>query len=212
MRGVDYRAKPLISPRKFFLPKEAYSSLEGILIPYNKIQVRIRQMSSQIADDYKEKDLYALTVLNGAIPFFTDLLFHEQMALPFDYGCVKIKSYQGTQSSSLSLGEFDLAEVKGKDVLIVDDILDTGKTLSALVAALGTAPKSVNIAVLLDKSEKREIAVHAEYVGFIIPNSFVVGYGMDYENQFRYLHSISVLKEDAYTTNQKNRIASSQKV
>ncbi|MBI4257468.1 MAG: hypoxanthine phosphoribosyltransferase [Thaumarchaeota archaeon] len=201
----DVTKRQLLPSRQFTLPKEAYDCLEGILIPPKELRARIREMSLDIMRDYADKDLYALAILKGAIPFFTDLLFNSEMILQFDYGCRESSSYHGTQSGDLQMGQFNVEEVSGKDVLIVEDILDTGKTLLGHLAALGDKPRSVKIAVLLEKRllDKQgnliQKPVAADYVGFTIPNLFVVGYGLDYNNKYRYLQSIGVLKKEYYS-------------
>lgn len=172
--------------------------MEGILISHITIQERIRAMCGQIAEDYKDKDLYALVVLKGAIPFFTELLFNSNMTLPFEYGPIKVSSYEGTKSKTLRVEQFDFNDVTGKDVLLVEDILDTGNTLSHLLQPLQQSASSVRTAVLLDKPERREKPINADYIGFTIPNVFVVGYGMDFNNRFRYLQHIGVLKKSMY--------------
>lgn len=181
--------------RRYTLPG-AYDALEGVLIPYIELHHRIKEMGEEIVKDFTGKNMYALAVLKGAIPFFTDLLFGENMTLPFEYGCVQIQSYNGQQSGTLRMNNINLDTIVGKDVLIVEDILDTGKTLTHLLHSLGDRPKSVKVAVLLDKPSRRVNSVTADYVGFTIADHFVVGYGMDYNGNFRYLQSIGVLKKE----------------
>ena len=196
--GKDLTDRTLKSPEDFKLSKFSRDSLEGILIPKSEIKKRVSLLSDRIAEDYAGKNFYAMCVLTGSVPFFKDLLFNKNMTVPFEYGCIRISSYVDTSSGELRYENFDLNEIRGKNVLIVEDILDTGHTLAKLVSLLQGAPKSLQIAVLLDKPSRREVKMEADYVGFTIPNKFVVGYGLDYNNQYRYLQHIGVLKKEMY--------------
>ena len=201
MNGVDYQGRELLSPHKFFLPREAATSLEGILIPQQKILRRVREMSKAIAEDYSNKELYVLGILSGAVPFYGDLLYDDYMSLPFMSKFVPAESYAGTTSRKLRAGALtpeDLKRMKKRDVLVLDDILDTGQTLQHYVHLVTPYAHSVKVAVLLDKPEGRKVPLNADYVGFVISNIFVVGYGLDYNQRFRYLKHIGVLKEEVY--------------
>lgn len=198
MKGVDCQRRELLSPHKFFLPREAVTSLEGILIPQYRILRRVREMSKSLAEEYRDKELYIIGILNGAIPFYGDLLYDDSMDLSFESTFVSASSYKGTTSSQLRVGKLNLKKLRQKDVLILDDILDTGQTLQHYVHLVTPYARSVKVAVLLDKPLGRKVPLEADYVGFVIPNVFVVGYGLDYKERFRYLKHIAILKQEVY--------------
>lgn len=165
-------------------------------IIYNEeeIQKRIKEMAEEIDNDYKGKSVISIFVLRGAIYFAVDLT--KKMKTPIELDFVRTSSYVGTESTGKINLDLDVKEeLKDKDVLIIEDIIDTGYTLKFLKEhILAKKPKSVKIAVLADKEERREVDVKVDYVGFKIPNKYIVGYGFDYNNTCRNLPYIGSMK------------------
>lgn len=169
--------------------------LECVLLDEEQIKKRIKELGRDITEDYKNKDLLMIGVLKGAIVFFSDLIRAIDLPLTVDF--IAVSSYgSSTKSSGIVRILKDLDEpVDGKDVLIVEDIIDTGLTLHYLVDNIITRnPNSVKICCLLDKPDRRLTEVDVDYIGFAIPDEFVVGYGLDYNERYRNLPNISVLK------------------
>jgi len=165
------------------------------LLSQAKIQARVRQLGRDITQHYRGKRPLFLGVMNGALFFLADLL--RATDLETEISCIRLASYRGTQSSGLLRGLDTLeGSFKGCHVLIVDDILDTGRTLDALqrrLKKLGAA--DVKICVLLEKRRKAKRVVKAHWTGFKIVDKFVVGYGLDYEGRYRGLKQIKILDE-----------------
>jgi hypoxanthine phosphoribosyltransferase len=152
-------------------------------------------MAGKITDDYKDKDVLALGVLKGACIFFSDLM--RMIDLPMAVDFIIASSYVKSESSGDVQIHYDVREtIEGKDVLIVEDIVDTGFTVKYLVDMIADkSPRSLKVCALLDKKDRRRVEVPLDYVGFEIPNLFVVGYGMDYENKFRNLPDIKIIEK-----------------
>ena len=165
-----------------------------ILIPRSRIQRRIREMSKQIRRDFPNEPLHLVGVLKGAVFFLSDLARGIPGEVSFDF--IAVSSYgKNTRTSGQVKLTKDLdASIEGKTVIVVEDILDTGMTLQYLLRVFEQRkPKRLRVAVLLDKPERRIAAVHADYVGFTIPNEFVVGFGLDYAERYRNLPGVGVL-------------------
>jgi len=173
---------------------------ERILITADQIQERIRELASEIERDYPDGPLYLVSVLKGAFMFVADLaraITHPAVRIEFmaisTYGHLKTSSGQVKVTRDLDVN------IEGHDVLIVEDIIDSGVTLSYLARLLEQRkPRSLAIATLLDKPERRVQPVEVKYVGFQIPDEFVVGYGLDYDERFRNLRSVSTLAPHVY--------------
>lgn len=164
------------------------------LISGSRIQKKIREMARKIRRDFPEEPLHLVGVLKGAVFFLSDLARQIRGEVSFDF--IAVSSYgKETQSSGQVKLTRDLdANIEGKTVIVVEDILDTGLTLQYLLRVFEQRkPKRLRVAVLLDKHERRIAAVRADYVGFKIPNEFVVGYGLDYDERYRNLPHVSVL-------------------
>ena len=165
-----------------------------VLISRSKLQRRIDEIARQIRQDFKDEPLHLVGVLKGAVFFLSDLARRIPGEVSFDF--IAVSSYgKGTHSSGQVRMIKDLdASIEGRTVILVEDILDTGMTLQYLLRIFQQRkPKHLRIAALLDKPERRIAAVHADYVGFTIPNEFVIGYGLDYAERYRNLPYVGVL-------------------
>ena len=166
-----------------------------VLITAQRIQARIRALANQIRKYFRGERLHLVSVLKGGVFFLTDLARHIPGEVSFDF--IAVSSYgQNTHSSGQVRLTRDLdSSIEGRTVIVVEDILDTGMTLQYLLRLFQQRkPKHLRVAVLLDKPERRIAAVHADYVGFTIPNEFVVGYGLDYSERYRNLPYVGVLQ------------------
>jgi hypoxanthine phosphoribosyltransferase len=169
-----------------------------ILIPGSRIQRRIQALARQIRDDFPDEPLHLVSVLKGGVFFLTDLARSISGEVSFDF--IAVSSYgQNTRSSGQVRLTRDLdSSIEGKVVIVVEDILDTGMTLQYLLRLFEQRkPKHLRVAVLLDKPDRRVAPVRADYVGFSIPNEFVVGYGLDYSERYRNLPYVGVLSLDS---------------
>ncbi len=176
------------------------SGLREVLFTQEAIQAKVREMGDEIVRDYAGRRVLMVGILNGCFPFIADLVRTMNTHLEVDF--MSVSSYGGgTQSSGVVRILKDLNEnITGRDVLLVEDIIDSGLTASYLLDNLNTRhPASVEICALLDKREARMEEVPVKYVGFECPNEFVVGYGLDYLGIYRNLPYIGVLKEEVYT-------------
>ncbi len=165
-----------------------------VLLSRSMVQNRIGSLAREIRADFQDEPLHLVGVLKGAVFFLADLARHLQGRVSMDF--IAVSSYEnGTKTSGQVRLTKDLdTSIEGRNVLLVEDILDTGLTLQYLVRILDQRrPKRLRVAVLLDKPERREVAVSADYVGFKIPNEFVVGYGLDYAERYRNLQDVCVL-------------------
>lgn len=173
--------------------------IREILISEEKLQSKVKELGAKITEDYKDKDLLLVCVLKGAVIFVSDLM--RNIDLPLDIDFMAISSYgSNTQSSGVVRILKDLnTSIEGRDVLIVEDIIDSGLTLSYLVDNLKSrGPASVSICTILDKPDRRKTSLDIKYTGFQVPDEFVVGYGLDYAEKYRNLPYIAVLKEEIY--------------
>jgi hypoxanthine phosphoribosyltransferase len=174
--------------------------IDEILITEEEIAERIEELGAEITADYdSDDDIVMVGILRGGIMFMSDLARHVKSPLIFDF--MDVSSYEGTESSGVVRVIKDLEEnIEGRNVLIVEDIVDTGLTLRHVVDFLKTRnPASMRICTLLDKPDRRtEKQIDVDYNGFEIPDKFVVGYGLDYDEKYRNIPFICVLKPDVY--------------
>ncbi len=174
-----------------------HPDLEKVLITEARILRRVKGLGRELKRIYGDQEFTVVSVMNGAILFTADLL--RQVDNPVRLDCIRISSYGAmTESQGIPKLIHGLTlDVSGRHVLIVDDILDTGKTLSLLASMIrGMQPRSVRVCVLLDKKGRRQVPFEADLVGFQIPDKFVVGYGLDFAERYRNLTSIGVLKPE----------------
>jgi hypoxanthine phosphoribosyltransferase len=177
---------------------ETHPDVERVLIPESEIQARVAELAREIADDYKGKSPVLIGILKGSVLFLSDLLKRLELDCCIDFMCVS--SYEGDESTGVVRLTLDLREnIEGRDVLVIEDIVDTGLTLGYLKQNLMTRhPKSLEVVSLLDKPEARKVRMEPKYRGFKIPNEFVVGYGLDFNERYRNLPYIGVLKPSTY--------------
>lgn len=174
------------------------SHLESILFDQSQIRARVAEMGEQITRDFDGEPLTIVAVLQGGALFMADLI--REIHLPLEIDSISVASYHGGTESSgtVQFHQTKMPELDGRNVLILDDILDSGRTLSAIRRRLETdcSPKSVRSVVLLSKAISRAAPIEADYVGFTVGNEFVVGYGLDYEGRYRNLPMIGVLQSE----------------
>jgi hypoxanthine phosphoribosyltransferase len=171
-----------------------------LLIDEFQIRDRLLTMGRQIEADYRDKPLTIVAVLTGSLIALADLV--RQIGIPLRIALLQASSYRGatTTATTLVVNEAFAPDVVGRDVLLLDDILDTGQTLNALVQHLqDRGAKSVRTAVLLRKIGRQTVPIEPDYCGFVIPDAFVVGYGLDYNDEFRHLPYVGVLHGDLAT-------------
>ena len=177
-----------------------YNDVKNVLLSEAELSAKVAEMGAQISKDYQGKNLLLVTVLKGAVVFLTDLM--RAIDLPAEIDFMVVSSYgSGAKSSGVVKIVKDLdTEIAGRDILIVEDILDTGITLEYLTQLLRDRnPASIKIATLLDKPARRKANIQADYIGFSIPDEFVIGYGLDYDEKYRNLPFIGILKPEVYT-------------
>ncbi|HZT44011.1 MAG TPA: hypoxanthine phosphoribosyltransferase [Chthonomonadaceae bacterium] len=171
--------------------------LEQIIIPAARLRAGVRALGRRITRDYAERDLHLITILRGGLFFLTDLA--RAIALPLSLDCLGISSYAGQQQGTVRLTKDLDDSIQGRDVLIVEDIIDTGLTLAYIRRhLLLREPASLRICTLLDRPYRRIVDIPVDYVGFEIPDVFVVGYGLDWRGRYRNLDCIATLRPELY--------------
>jgi hypoxanthine phosphoribosyltransferase len=172
-----------------------YQDLEEIIVSDSMIKRRVRKLGAEITAAYGGEEITVVAIINGALLFVADLL--REIRRPIRLDCIRVSSYR---NETRSIGKPEIVhsmtiDIANRHVLLIDDVLDTGKTLSAVVELIKKLnPASVKTCVLLEKKGRREIDFEADFVGFPIPDKFVVGYGLDFAERYRNLPSIGVLK------------------
>jgi hypoxanthine phosphoribosyltransferase len=175
-----------------------------VLLSEADIAAKVAELGRRISEDYAGHNLTLVSVLKGSLPFMADLM--RQITLPLRIDLMEVSSYGGTATESSGLVRImkDLsASIADEDVLLVEDIIDTGLTLNYLVRYLrGKSPASLKICTLLDKPARRLVDIPVDYVGFEIPDQFVVGYGLDYSERYRNLRFVGVLRPEVYSAHE----------
>ena len=174
------------------------ADIARVLYHESTILSRIDELAHEITQDYKSKELTVVSILNGSFIFMADLL--RRVPLPLQLDSWSVSSYKGIKSEGeIHFRQSQIADVRGRHVLLLDDILDSGLTLQAIKSKLSaeSGAASIRSCVLLRKNVQRALSVEADYIGFDIPNEFVVGYGLDYNEEYRNLPYIGILNEEA---------------
>lgn len=175
-------------------------NIARILLSEEQLQARIVEMAQQISQEYADKEPVFIGVLKGVVLFFGD--FVKRVSIPCQIDFMQISSYEGTESTGRMVIRKDIsADISGRHVVVLEDIFDTGHSLNFTCQHLRDKnPASIKVVTLLDKPERRDpsVTMQADMVGFTIPNEFVVGYGLDFNEQYRNLPYIGVLKPEAY--------------
>lgn len=177
-----------------------HNDIEKILLSEQQIQTRIQELGEVLTKEYADKNPVIVGVLKGVVVFYADMIRHIQVPCQMDF--MWLSSYAGTDSTGKMLVRQDVtADIRNRHVLILEDIFDTGNSLEFTVNHLKKQnPASIKICTLLDKPERRRagVTLKADYVGFTIPNAFVVGYGLDYNEKYRNLPYVGILKPEVY--------------
>ena len=174
--------------------------IERVLISEEELQKRIGELGQQLAEDYDGKDPIFVGVLKGVVNFFTDMVRATPIRCQYEF--MAVSSYGGGMSTSgnVKMLKDVSCDIKGRHVVILEDILDSGLTLKFVTEHLRSMePASLKICTMLDKPERRKVDIFADYVGFTIPNEFVVGFGLDYQEFYRNLPFVGVLKPEVYS-------------
>lgn len=185
---------------KSTVPSRWRKDVARILFTDAQIARRVKSLAREIERDFDGRELVVVSLLNGTVLFLADLI--RQLNLPLRLDFIGVSSYgAGTESGELVFTKELRLDVRGRDVLLVDDILDTGKTLSRVIPKLRVLkPRRIRTCVLLDKPARRTHQVEADYVGFAIPDFFVIGYGLDFAERYRNLPFVGVLHPHLYQT------------
>ena len=175
-----------------------HKDIKKVLISEEEIIEKCKQLGAQLTEDYKDKTPYVVGLLKGSVPFMAELVKYINLDIEVDY--MSVSSYSGTESQGDVKIVKDLDHsIVGYDVIIIEDIVDTGKTLKKVKDLMySKGANSVKICSLLNKQERRLVDIDAEYVGFEVPNEFVIGFGLDFNQKYRNLPFVGVLKEECY--------------
>ena len=181
------------------VPPRWRQEVERVLITESQIARRIQALASAIERDFRGHEMVVVSLLNGTVMFLADLIRHLNLPLRLDF--MGVSSYgAGTESGELVFTKELRLDVRGRDVLLVDDILDTGKTMSRVLPKIeALKPRRIKICVMLDKPSRRTEPIEADYVGFEVPDFFVVGYGLDFAERYRNLPFVGVLHRHVYS-------------
>lgn len=179
------------------------SDIKEVLYSEEEIRAKVKELGERITEDYKGKNLFLLGILKGCVPFMADIMRSIDLELEYDF--MDVSSYQGTRS----MGEVRILKdlstsIVDKDILIVEDIIDTGVTLSYLTKVLKSrGARSIEIVTMLSKPSRRKVELPVKYNGYEIDDHFVIGYGMDYNERFRGLPYIGILDESVYSNSEE---------
>lgn len=180
--------------------KRAEKDIEKILVSEKEIENRITEIAEELNAYYKDDEVIAVCILKGSVPFYWDLIKKLSFPVTFDFMCVSSYGSGTVSSGELTISKDIAADINGKRVLIVEDILDSGNTLFSLKKIFAERnPKDIKICTLLDKPERRVKDIKADFLGFAIEDKFVVGYGLDYDEKYRQLPYIGILKPEVYS-------------
>ena len=176
------------------------NDIESVLFSEERLAEIVQTMGKRISEDYKDKNLLMVSVLKGSVVFMADLM--RAITIPCSIDFMSVSSYgSGTKTSGVVKITKDLdINLAGYDVLVVEDILDSGLTLSYILELLQSrGPKSIRLCTLFDKPDRRTANIKADYAGIVVPDEFIVGYGLDYDEKYRNLPFVGILKPDVYS-------------
>jgi hypoxanthine phosphoribosyltransferase len=195
---VTAKLKTKNSKPKTSVPPRWRKEVERVLITEEQIARRVETLAREIERDFRGRETVVVSLLSGTVMFLADLMRHISLPMRLDF--IGVSSYgTGTESGDLVFTKELRLDVRGRDVLLIDDILDTGKTLSRVLPKLrALKPRRIKVCVLLDKPERRVEKIKADYVGFSVPDFFVVGYGLDFAERYRNLPFVGVLHPHIY--------------
>lgn len=176
-----------------------HKNVARILVSEEEIIKKSAELGKQITEDYKDRKAPILVaLLKGSVPFLAELIKHIDLDIEFDF--MDVSSYEGTES----IGDIKIIKdldrsIRKENVILVEDIIDTGRTLKTVTKLMkDKGAEDVKVVTLLDKPDRRVVEIEADYVGFVIPNEFVIGYGLDFNQKYRNLPYVGVLKEECY--------------
>ncbi len=173
--------------------------VERVLISEEEIAQKVKEIAAEMGEFYQDKEVVLVCILKGSVTFFSDLTRVIPFPVMYDFMCVSSYGSGSVSGGSVRILKDLTVDISGKHVVIVEDILDTGNTLTALFAQLEARnPASLKLCCLLDKPDRRIKPIYADFVGFSIPDEFVVGYGLDYDEKYRQLPYVGVLKRSVY--------------
>lgn len=178
-----------------------HNDIQEVLYTKEQLEQKVRELGQKITEDYQDRNLFVICVLKGAFIFMADLVKHINVPLELDF--MAVSSYgQSTKSSGVVKIIKDLdVPLEGRDVLIVEDIIDSGLTLSYLIDILERRnAHSVSVVTMFDKPARRTVELEPDYKGFTLPDAFIVGYGLDYAEKYRNLPYVGILKEEVYSS------------
>ena len=179
--------------------KHLDQDIERVLISEEEIAQKVKEIASEMGEFYQDKEVVLVCILKGSVTFFSDLTRVVPFPVAYDFMCVSSYGSGSVSGGSVRILKDLTVDISGKHVVIVEDILDTGNTLTALFAQLQARnPASLKLCCLLDKPDRRIKPIYADFVGFSIPDEFVVGYGLDYDEKYRQLPYVGVLKRSVY--------------
>jgi hypoxanthine phosphoribosyltransferase len=195
---VPAKFKTKNSKLKASVPVRWRKEVERVLITEEQLARRVKVLAREIERDFRGRETVVVSLLSGTVMFLADLIRHLNLPLRLDF--IGVSSYGlGTESGDLVFTKELRLDVRGRDLLLVDDILDTGKTMSRVLPKLrALKPRRIKLCVLLDKPDRRSEKIKADYVGFAVPDFFVVGYGLDFAERYRNLPFVGVLHPHVY--------------
>ncbi len=173
--------------------------IKKVLVSHDQIEKRAAELGKEITEDYKDNPPLLVALLRGSVPFLSTLIQHIDLDIQYDF--MDVSSYEGTES----IGDIKIIKdldtsIKGVDILLVEDIVDTGRTINTVCQTLlHKGAKSVKVVTLLDKPSRRIVDLKADYIGFEVENEFVVGFGLDFDQKYRCLPYVGVLKDECYS-------------
>lgn len=179
--------------------KHLENGIERVLLTKEEITAKVREIAKEMGEFYQGKEVLMVCILKGSVTFFSDLVREVQFPVMFDFMCVSSYGSGSVSGGSVRILKDLTVDITDKHVLIVEDILDTGNTLTALFEQLrARRPASLKLCCLLDKPDRRLKPIKADFTGFYIPDEFVVGYGLDYAEKYRQLPYVGILKRSVY--------------